>query len=94
MVAKLFAKHMKVEAQVESLKSTSFLVGVGTASRLAKIIETDPDSLKIKRVEFLLIDGNWRDKKNMTILDLPETHLDLKKLVEMVKETVIGIYSL
>lgn len=93
MVAKLFSKHMKVAEQVDMLHNTSFLVGVGTAARMSKIMETDKDALKAKRIEFLIIDGTYRDKKSMSIYDLPETHLELKKLVESVHEFTIGIYS-
>ncbi|KAI8898358.1 U3-containing 90S pre-ribosomal complex subunit-domain containing protein [Globomyces pollinis-pini] len=93
LVAKLFAKHMKLNEQIQSLKSQPFLVGVGTPSRLIKIIETDPDALKPKRIEHIIIDGQYRDKKSMSILDLPETHIDLKKLVANLKEYAIGVYN-
>jgi U3-containing 90S pre-ribosomal complex subunit len=71
-----------------------YLVGVGTPARLIKILETDPDAMKLNRIEYLIVDGSWRDGKNMSILDLPETHLDLKKLADMVQEHALGIYSL
>ncbi|KAJ2994475.1 cms1 ribosomal small subunit [Globomyces sp. JEL0801] len=93
LVAKLFAKHMKLNEQIQSLKNQPFLVGVGTPSRLIKIIETDPDALKPKRIEHIIIDGQYRDKKSMSILDLPETHIDLKKLVANLKEYAIGVYN-
>jgi hypothetical protein len=69
------------------------LVGVGTPARLVKLLESDPDAIKIKRVEYLIVDGEWKDGKNMTILDSPETHLELKKLAALLTD-VLGIYSL
>ena len=44
-IAKLFAKHKKVDQQVQELLQTPFLVGVGTPARLLKIMQTDPGTL-------------------------------------------------
>jgi hypothetical protein len=90
-IAKLFAKHFKVSDQVKSLRDYPYLVGVGTPGRIVKIIN-DFDVIPLKKLDFLIIDVT-KDKKNCTILDLPETCMDLKKLVEMVKENVQGVYS-
>jgi hypothetical protein len=92
-IAKLFSKHMKINEQIDSLKSIPFLVGVGTPNRLVKILETDPDALKAKRIEYLIIDGSHKDKKSMTIWNLNEHHPDLKQLYELVKDYTIGVYN-
>ncbi|KAJ3347575.1 hypothetical protein HDU91_006742 [Kappamyces sp. JEL0680] len=94
MVAKLFARHLKVSEQIELLKKTPFLVGVGTAARISKIIETDEEAIKVNKLEYLLIDGTWKDKKNQTIVDVPEVNMDLKRLVETLRDSVIGTLSL
>lgn len=93
MVAKLFARHIKVHEQITLLKSAPFLVGVGTAGRIAKIIETDPDAILVKKVDFLVVDSTYTDKKDMSILDLPETQMDLKKLYSICQDFVQGTYS-
>jgi hypothetical protein len=41
-IAKLFAKHKKIEEQISDLKSVPYLIGVGTPARILKIIESDP----------------------------------------------------
>jgi hypothetical protein len=92
-IAKLFSKHMKINEQIEMLKTASYLVGVGTPNRLVKILETDPDAIPQKRVEFLIIDGSHKDKKSMTIWNLQEHHADLKQLYELVKEYTLGVYN-
>jgi hypothetical protein len=92
-VCKLFAKHMKIKDQIKSLKESNFLIGVGTPGRILKILETDEEAMPLKKMEFLIIDGSHKDKKSFSILDLPETHMDLKKLVEMLRDSLLGVYN-
>jgi hypothetical protein len=91
-VAKLFSKHMKITEQIEALKKTSYLVGVGTPNRLVKIFESG-DAMPPKRVEYLIFDGSKKDKKQMTLWNLNEHHADLKQLSEILKEYTLGIYN-
>jgi protein CMS1 len=94
MVAKVFAKHMKITDQIEELKARPYLIGVGTAARVTKIMETEPEALKASKLDFVLIDGSWKDKTNQTILDITDINLELKKLIESVKDHLKGVYSM
>jgi hypothetical protein len=58
-------------------------VGVGTPARIVKIMQDDPDAMPLKKLDYLMIDSSFRDGKNMSILDLPDTGLDTKKLYEL-----------
>ncbi|WOL12819.1 protein CMSS1 [Canna indica] len=66
--AKLFAKHMKVEDQVTSLK-TRVNIASGTPSRIKKLI--DVDALSLSRVGMVLLDMH-RDVKGYSLFTLPQ----------------------
>ncbi|KAJ3253744.1 cms1 ribosomal small subunit [Boothiomyces macroporosus] len=90
---KLFARHLKINDQIESLKKEPFLVGVGTPGRIRKIIEQDKDAIRVNRVEYVIVD-NWVDSKNFNILDNNETREDTLHLVSLFKESALGIHML
>lgn len=92
-VAKLFAKHMKIQDQIRALKKSPFLLAVGTPARILKILEQDEDAIPLKKLEYLIIDGSFKNKKEMTIYDLLDTQMDLKKLTEFLKDHVESIIS-
>ena len=87
-IAKLFAKHMKVEEQIRALKKSPFLLAVGTPARILKILEEDDQCIPLDKLEYLIIDGNFKNKKSMTIYDLLDTQMDLKKLTSHVQDHV------
>ncbi|KAK4803936.1 hypothetical protein SAY86_003753 [Trapa natans] len=66
--AKLFAKHIKVEEQVASLKSRVNIAG-GTPSRIKKLIELE--ALGLSRLSILFIDLHV-DVKGYSLLTLPQ----------------------
>ncbi|RUS22676.1 hypothetical protein BC937DRAFT_87875 [Endogone sp. FLAS-F59071] len=78
-VAKLFAKHLKMEEQVVFLKNTLVNVAVGTPSRILKLLE-ETDALKLDRLELVVIDCE-KDKKQFTIFDLLDVRTDLFKFL-------------
>ncbi|KAJ3317166.1 cms1 ribosomal small subunit [Boothiomyces sp. JEL0866] len=90
---KLFARHLKINDQIESLKKEPFLIGVGTPGRIRKIIEQDKDAIRTNRVEFVIVDG-WIDSKNFNILDNNETREDTLHLVSLFKESALAIHML
>lgn len=51
------------------------------------------EALRIERIENVIVDAKWRDKKGMSILDLPETHLDMKMLVSKLADAGAAIYE-
>lgn len=86
-VAKLFAKHFKIEQQSVYLRKASVGFGVGTPDRVKKLI--DSGALKTGRLERIVIDGSYLDEKsrgfwNMADLFMPM--LDLLKMKEVQKK--------
>ncbi|OZJ04871.1 hypothetical protein BZG36_02607 [Bifiguratus adelaidae] len=77
-IAKLFAKHLKVAQQIGYLKSNVVNIGVGTASRLSKLIAED--ALKLDRLETLILDC-VPDKKNLHLFQL-ENGTDIFELLD------------
>ncbi len=97
-VAKLFAKHFKLEEHAEYLRRTLVSAGVGTPGRLGRLLsETGmsfhafpfhfvltrlpPDSVSLKALTHIILDVTFRDVKNRSLLDIPETRDPLFKLV-------------
>eukprot|EP00118_Oscarella_pearsei_P026600 m.835 g.835 ORF g.835 m.835 type:complete len:228 (+) comp4982_c0_seq1:28-711(+) len=96
-VAKLFAKHFKVEAQMSYLATHMCNIAVGTPNRLTNLIEKD--GLKLESLKYFVIDWTWQDKKQRTIANLPELSQDLSTLLSSNilplvkrKQVQIGLY--
>ena len=79
--AKLFAKHFKVEEQVTFLKTKVVQVAVGTPNRLTRLLE-DVDYMQ--DVSTVLVDASFKDSKQRTIFDIPETRKDTFDLLASV----------
>ncbi|CEP08384.1 hypothetical protein [Parasitella parasitica] len=73
-VAKLFAKHFKIEDQIWFLEHESIHMGVGTPNRLQALV--DQGHLKLDNLELLVIDTE-RNAKKFNIFDLQETTVDV-----------------
>ncbi|KAH8925735.1 hypothetical protein BT69DRAFT_1318036 [Atractiella rhizophila] len=69
-VAKLFAKHMKLEAQVSDLRKKKYSAAAGTPDRILKLLHEE--ALELKECKWLVIDS-WKDAKGRWILDDRET---------------------
>ncbi|KAK1758523.1 U3-containing 90S pre-ribosomal complex subunit-domain containing protein [Echria macrotheca] len=78
-VAKLFAKHFKVEEQVSFLQKTRTGVAVGTPQRLIDLIENE--ALSIASLKRIVVDASHIDQKKRGIVDMRETHMPLVKLL-------------
>ena len=50
-------------------------------------MQDDADAIPLKKLDYVLIDSSYRDAKQMSILDLPDTGIDLKKLYEIIKDS-------
>ncbi|XP_078156454.1 U3 containing 90S pre-ribosomal complex subunit [Carex rostrata] len=66
--AKLFAKHLKVEEQVNLLK-VQVNIACGTPSRIKKLI--DMEALSLKRLKLVVLDMQ-RDAKAFSLFTLPQ----------------------
>lgn len=56
---------------------TPFAVAVGTPNRILKLIEAG--ALDLSRCRFIMIDS-YKDAKNFSVLDWPDTRDDVAKL--------------
>ncbi|XP_040912563.1 protein CMSS1 isoform X2 [Toxotes jaculatrix] len=79
-IAKLFAKHIKIEEQVKLLQKGVTHIGVGTPGRISALIEKE--GLNLQALRYLVLDWNWRDQKLRRMVDIPEIKLDFIKLLE------------
>lgn len=78
-IAKLFAKHFKIQEQIDVLSRQNYPVAVGTPNRLSKLCEFG--ALKLHCVKIVLIDL-FHDKKNFTVLSMPDVKTDLHEFLE------------
>ncbi|AEO65145.1 uncharacterized protein THITE_2111847 [Thermothielavioides terrestris NRRL 8126] len=78
-VAKLFAKHFKLEEQVSFLQKTRTGIAVGTPQRLIDLIEND--ALSLDSLKRIVVDASHIDQKKRGIVDMRETMLPLAKLL-------------
>ncbi|KAJ3245247.1 cms1 ribosomal small subunit [Chytriomyces hyalinus] len=89
-IAKLFARHMKVEEQVKQLQAHAFPVCVGTPNRILKLFEAG--ALKSENLGYILLDGTSRDKKLRSFFDIPELKLDVIALLKLVSENKVIVF--
>ncbi|QUC19847.1 uncharacterized protein UV8b_04088 [Ustilaginoidea virens] len=74
-VAKLFAKHIKVEEQITFLKNRKTGIGVGTPARLNELI--DIGALSLDHLERVVVDASHVDQKKRGIMDMKDTLMPL-----------------
>ncbi|XP_020622756.1 protein CMSS1-like isoform X2 [Orbicella faveolata] len=77
---KLFAKHMKMSVQEQFLESHVVHFGIGTPSRILKLLQND--SLKMSRLKYVILDWTWRDQKLRRMVDIPEVREELISLLK------------
>ncbi|TAQ83497.1 hypothetical protein B7494_g8186 [Chlorociboria aeruginascens] len=75
IVAKLFAKHIKIEDSIKFLQSTRTGIAVGTPARLKDLM--DNGALVLDRLERIIIDASHIDQKKRGILEMKETQVPL-----------------
>lgn len=94
-VAKLFAKHIKLNEALESTKKTRMGIGVGTPQRLIDLIEQGEfaccsvlssadcsGALQTSNLQRVIVDASHIDQKKRGILDMRETHAPLVTLLK------------
>lgn len=77
-VAKLFARHFKIEEQKTFLQSHICPLAVGTPQRIQDLLA---NGLNVKQLRYIIIDATWTDQKQRTMLDTIETRQALFSLV-------------
>ncbi|KAI4155476.1 MAG: hypothetical protein LQ340_000992 [Diploschistes diacapsis] len=86
IIAKLFAKHIKLKESIDLLKKKRVNIGVGTPSRLIDLLESringgHTDALKVDKLERIVVDMSHVDQKKRGILDMKETQKPLIDLL-------------
>ncbi|OTA98448.1 hypothetical protein M426DRAFT_69808 [Hypoxylon sp. CI-4A] len=76
-IAKLFAKHIKMEESVQFLEKHRTGIAVGTPMRLGDLV--DNSALKLDRLERLVVDASHIDQKKRGIMDMKETMVPLAR---------------
>ncbi|KAH8117531.1 U3-containing 90S pre-ribosomal complex subunit-domain containing protein [Phellopilus nigrolimitatus] len=84
-VAKLFARHFKLEEHVAYLKRSKIGAAVGTPGRIGKLL-CESDAVSLSALTHIMLDVTFRDVKKRSILDIPETR-------DEVFRTVLGAES-
>jgi len=77
---KLFAKHMKMSEQEQFLESHVVHFGIGTPSRILKLLQNG--SLKTLRLKYVILDWTWRDQKLRRMIDIPEVRGELINILK------------
>ncbi|KAM0195071.1 hypothetical protein ACHAPA_005666 [Fusarium lateritium] len=78
-IAKLFAKHMKVEEQVQFLEKHRTGICVGTPARLMDLI--DNGALSLEHLKRLVVDASHIDQKKRGVLDMKDTMMPLARFL-------------
>ncbi|KAL8784564.1 MAG: hypothetical protein Q9213_003912 [Squamulea squamosa] len=80
-VTKLFAKHIKLNDAAAFVKKTRINIGVGTPSRIIDLIAEQ--ALRLEKLESVIIDTSFLDRKKRSIFDMKETQQPLMQLLNM-----------
>ncbi|KAF2460270.1 U3-containing 90S pre-ribosomal complex subunit-domain containing protein [Lineolata rhizophorae] len=78
-VAKLFAKHIKLQEAIESCKKLKMNIGVGTPQRVHDLLEDG--ALSSKGLRRIVIDASYIDQKKRGIFDMKELFIPLFNLL-------------
>lgn len=78
-VAKLFAKHIKLQDSIKFLKSKRTGIAVGTPARLKELM--NDGALITEKLERIVIDASHIDQKKRGILEMKETQVPLTILL-------------
>lgn len=82
-IAKLFSRHFTTAEQSTFLSSHNILAGVGTAQRVAVLIQSA--ALKLDNLQAVVLDAGWRDEKMRGLLDEDGGRQGVKDVWEAVR---------
>lgn len=89
-VAKLFARHFKLEEHVSYLKRSKIGSAVGTPGRIGKLL-CETDALLVSQLTHIILDLSYRDTKKRSLLDIPETRDEVFRTVLGAPKVLKGI---
>ncbi|KAL5511818.1 CMS1 [Sanghuangporus vaninii] len=78
-VAKLFARHFKLEEHVAYLKRAKIGSAVGTSGRIGKLL--CEGALSTSALTHIILDVTYKDAKKRSMLDIPETRDEIFRSV-------------
>jgi len=78
-IAKLFAKHLKIEEQVKHLQKYSTHIGVGSPNRIQHLIENG--ALRLDELKYVVLDWSNRDDKLQRLMEIKEIRADVIALL-------------
>ncbi|OCB84104.1 hypothetical protein A7U60_g8776 [Sanghuangporus baumii] len=78
-VAKLFARHFKLEEHVAYLKRAKIGSAVGTPGRIGKLL--CEGALSTSALTHIILDVTYKDAKKRSMLDIPETRDEIFRSV-------------
>ncbi|KAH9934888.1 U3-containing 90S pre-ribosomal complex subunit-domain containing protein [Fomitopsis serialis] len=79
-IAKLFARHFKLEEHAAYLRRTKIAAAVGTPGRLGKLL-CETDVLSTSALTHIILDVSYQDAKKRGLLDIPETRDEVFRTV-------------
>ncbi|KAJ8587997.1 hypothetical protein M405DRAFT_741061 [Rhizopogon salebrosus TDB-379] len=79
-VAKLFARHFKLEEHVSYLKRSKIGSAVGTPGRIGKLL-CETDALSVSQLTHVILDVSYRDAKKRSLFDIPEARDEVFKTI-------------
>ncbi|KAL5529067.1 hypothetical protein ACEPAG_5041 [Sanghuangporus baumii] len=88
-VAKLFARHFKLEEHVAYLKRAKIGSAVGTPGRIGKLL--CEGALLTSALTHIILDVTYKDAKKRSMLDIPETRDEIFRSVLGVESVRQGI---
>ncbi|KAN0077350.1 U3-containing 90S pre-ribosomal complex subunit domain containing protein [Tylopilus felleus] len=89
-VAKLFAKHFKLQEHVAYLKRSKIGSAAGTPGRVGKLL-CETDALSVSQLTHIILDISFRDAKKRNLLDIPEARDEIFKTVLGAPKVLEGI---
>jgi len=79
-VAKLFARHFKVEEHATYLKRTKIASAVGTPGRIGTLL-CETDALSVSALTHIMFDVTFQDAKKRSLFDISENRDEIFKTV-------------
>lgn len=86
LIAKLFAKHLKIHDQIDLLSAKNVPIAIGTPARILAIMKTGNS---LDNIKHLIVDVS-RDSKLRSIFDIPETAKPMLELICQAKLSEIA----
>ncbi|KAG0632793.1 U3-containing 90S pre-ribosomal complex subunit-domain containing protein [Tuber brumale] len=79
LVAKLFAKHIKLKDSITTCQTTRIGIGVGTPGRILELLKEGV--LKVDELKNVVIDASYVDKKGFGAFDIRETQKGIMEIL-------------